>query len=122
MLPIRFRSVGGIMSDVNARYDRTDAARVAHEARTEVELLRMDVERILIICEALWTILKEQHGCTDEDLVNRMAEIDMKDGVLDGKVAKKPPAKCPHCQRTLHKQRPWCLYCGGQVLQDPFAR
>jgi len=110
------------MSEVSARYDRAEATRAAREARTEVDLLRMDVERLLIICEALWTILKEQHGCTDEDLARRMAEIDMRDGALDGKVAKGPPAMCPHCKRTLHKRRPWCLYCGGQVLQDPFAR
>ncbi|MEJ5171431.1 MAG: glutamate synthase-related protein, partial [Fimbriimonadales bacterium] len=28
----------------------------------------MEVERLLMICEALWTFLKEQHGYTDEDL------------------------------------------------------
>jgi hypothetical protein len=111
-----------MFSDVSAQYDRAEAVEAARGARTEVELLRMDVERLLIISEALWTILKEQHGGTDEDLARRMAEIDLADGALDGKVAKEPPATCPHCKRTLHKRRPWCLYCGGQVLQDPFAR
>jgi len=53
---------------VSARYDRAEAVKASRDARTEVELLRMDVERLLIICETLWTILKEQHGGTDEDL------------------------------------------------------
>lgn len=117
-----FRPVTGIMSEVSARHDREEAVKASRDARTEVELLRMDVERLLIISEALWRMLREKGGYTDEDLVNRMVEIDMRDGALDGKVAKGPPAQCPHCKRTLHKRRPWCLYCGGQVLQDPFAR
>ncbi|HUU32157.1 MAG TPA: hypothetical protein VMY69_08675 [Phycisphaerae bacterium] len=117
-----FRPVTGMFSDVSARYDRAEAAEAARGARMEVELLRMDVERLLIISEALWRLLREKGGYADEDLVNRMVEIDMRDGALDGKVAKGPPATCPHCKRTLHKRRPWCLYCGGQVLQDPFAR
>jgi hypothetical protein len=117
-----FRPVTGMFSDVSARYDRAEAAEIARGARTEVEWLRMDVERLLIISEALWTMVKESQGYADEELANRMAQIDMKDGVLDGKVAKEPPATCPHCKRTLYKHRPWCLYCGGQVLQAPFAR
>jgi len=65
---MRLRPVTGIFSDVSARYDRAEAVKASRDARTEVELLRMDVERLLIICETLWTILKEQHGGTDEDL------------------------------------------------------
>ena len=92
---MRSHPVTSMFSDIRALYDRADAVDAAREARTEVELLRMDVERLLIISEALWRMLREKGGYTDEDLVNRMAEIDLRDGALDGKVAKGPPAQCP---------------------------
>jgi hypothetical protein len=98
------------------------AASAAAQSRTEVQLLRQDVERLLMICEALWGVLKEQHGWTDQELVRRIQEIDLADGQLDGKVAPQPPAVCPQCSRTLNRRRSTCLYCGTEVEGDPFER
>ena len=75
-----------------------------------------------MISEALWTLVKEQHGYDDEALAGRIREIDMKDGKLDGRVAPSAPSVCPNCGRTLSRQRPVCMYCGASGGQDPFAR
>ena len=76
-----------------------------------------------MITEALWTILKEQHGFDDADLIDRINEIDLRDGKLDGRVKEKEgPLSCPKCNRTLSRQRPTCLYCGTAIARDPFAR
>ena len=88
----------------------------------EVETLEFQVERLLMITEALWSILKEKHGYSDGELINRIAMIDLKDGKLDGKVAKSEPAQCPSCNRALNRQRSVCIYCGEKVVQDPFGR
>jgi hypothetical protein len=81
-----------------------------------------DVERLLMIAEALWTFLKQQHGYKDDDLARLVKDIDMRDGSLDGRVAPSEPRPCPYCGRILGKARPFCYYCGKPVQADPFAR
>ena len=73
----------------------------AVRATTEVRLLKHHIERILMITEALWDILKEQHGCSDEELRKRVEQIDMRDGKLDGRVAASGVRSCPHCKRPV---------------------
>lgn len=102
--------------------DAQDARSAAREARTEVDLLKLDVERLLMISEALWQILKENHGYDDNELIRRIAQIDLRDGRLDGRVAAGAPTECPHCHHTLIKKRPFCMYCGKPVATDPFQR
>ncbi len=76
-----------------------------------------------MITEALWSILKEQHGYSDEELVKRVSEIDMRDGALDGRVATEESRVCPECNRShIARNRPRCLYCGARITNDPFER
>jgi hypothetical protein len=104
--------------------DGESVSRAATDVRTQNEFIQCDVEKLFMLTEALWTILKEKHGCTDAELVQRVQEIDMRDGKLDGKVAKVKP-DCPKCSRKLMGKRPVCLYCGAEVARvdlQPFSR
>jgi hypothetical protein len=98
------------------------AATTATQARSQVELMQMDVERLLMITEALWTMLRDEHGYTDDQLIQKVQEIDMRDGRLDGKVAKQPPSQCPQCGRAMSARRPMCVFCGTASSGDPFQR
>jgi len=111
-----------VVRDPTAGFSAVAAQAEAREAKSDVDGLRFDVERLLMVTEALWMILKEQLGYTDDELYRRVAEIDMRDGKLDGKVAKTQPATCPHCNRTIIGRRPTCLYCGQAVSPDLFKR
>lgn len=99
------------------------AARTASEVRTQNDAIKFDVEKLFMITEALWECLKQQHGYTDESLINMIEEIDLRDGRLDGKVAKSAdrPA-CKDCGRILIRRQARCLYCGAVAVQDPFKR
>ena len=104
--------------------DGESVSRAATDGRAQNEFIQCDVEKLFMITEALWTILKEKHGCTDAELVQRVQEIDLRDGKLDGKVAKVNP-DCPKCSRKLMGKRPVCLYCGAEVARvdlQPFSR
>jgi len=103
-------------------HSAADARVAAREAKTEVEDLRGDVERLLLVTEALWRIARERWECTDADLVQRIQEIDLEDGKLDGRKAPTPARDCPHCQRKLLKHQPRCFYCGKPVEFQPFER
>lgn len=109
--------------DVTAAKSTAREARAeAQKARTEMELLRTDVERLLLITEALWMFVKKEHGYSDEQLQEVIAQIDLRDGRLDGRVAQDPPQNCPGCGRVLARKRPFCIYCGSTVQLDPFVR
>ena len=99
------------------------AARTAAEVRTQNETIKFDIEKLFMITEALWTLLKEQHGYTDENLIEMIEKIDLRDGKLDGKVAKSVERPtCPQCGRVLIRNQPRCLYCGAVAPQNPFGR
>jgi ribosomal protein S27AE len=98
------------------------ASRTAAQVRTQNETITSDIEKLFMITESLWTILKEHHGYTDEHLGTMMQDIDLRDGKLDGKVAKQQNPACPQCERILMGKHPVCLYCGTAVVREPFER
>jgi len=98
-------------------------ASVATDIRTQNETIKFDIEKLFQITEALWTILKEQHGYTDEHLAQLIQDIDLRDGKLDGKVAKAAERPtCPQCGRVLIRNQVRCLYCNADVPLRPFER
>jgi hypothetical protein len=106
------------------------AVNLSQEARTaarevmqrEIEELRKDVDRLLMINEAMWKMLRERLEFTDAELVQRIHDIDLEDGHLNGRKGPSAPRKCPHCEKPLSKHRPTCLYCGKPVEFLPFER
>jgi hypothetical protein len=88
----------------------------------EVTALRSEIERLLLITEALWRIVKEKVQCDENELIKQITIIDLEDGKLDARKPSTPPQPCPKCGRVLTKHRPRCLFCGEPVATDPFAR
>ncbi|MEO8351512.1 MAG: hypothetical protein ABI680_07255 [Chthoniobacteraceae bacterium] len=114
-----FTSLASDMADFQGGPTKNPASRVP---TSDIESLKFEVERLLMISEALWRILKEKHGCDDNELMKQITLIDLEDGRLDGRKEKSPPRSCPKCQRTLIKNRPRCFYCAEPIAADPFAR
>ena len=54
--------------------------------------------------------------------MDKINEIDLRDGDQDGKVAKKPIENCTQCDRPLLRNKPFCLYCGATVDRSAFER
>jgi len=96
----------------------TDAA--AASARQSADELELRLERAMLANEAMWSLLREKLNLTDVDLAQRINEIDLSDGTLDGKV-RKSAVSCPRCQRAIARRFNKCMYCGQMVVQDPFA-
>ena len=99
------------------------ANRAAAEVRTKNEMIQFDIEKLFMITEALWEILKYHHGYTDDQLTQMIQDIDLRDGKLDGKVAKSAERPtCTECGRTIIQKQARCLYCGAPAPQQPFER
>jgi hypothetical protein len=114
--------IGSGISSGYASIEATAAQNTAREAQTQVELLTHDVDRLLLITEVLWTLMKRQHGYTDDVLTQLIEEIDQKKTVVDGIAVKNPPLLCPSCHRPNSAKRMFCLYCGAAIPGNPFAR
>lgn len=101
--------------------ERADAAmRKAADASSEVTKLENRLDRLHLITQALWELVRKKLALTDEDLTKLIEEIDLRDGVRNGKVAIKP-ITCPDCKRPASVRTDMCLYCGKQVeRKNPF--
>ena len=105
---------------VAAAAQAAEATGKARGARRRVEELESRLDRSMLACEAMWTLLRDKLGVTDIELIDRIHEIDLSDGQLDGKV-RRGAVSCPKCSRTISPRFPKCMYCGQPVMHDPFA-
>jgi RNA polymerase subunit RPABC4/transcription elongation factor Spt4 len=88
----------------------------------EVKALRGAVNKLMLINRALWEIIAEEKGLDDKYLMDKVNEIDLRDGTYDGKLVT-AIMLCPSCERTLFKGHDKCLYCGStDTATDPFYK
>lgn len=97
-------------------HDVDEALDTAEETKSEADLLKHDVDRLMMITEALWTFLKKEHGYSDDDLVKAIGVIDLRNSGAN----KDEQEKCPNCGRMISAHRRLCLYCGKPVPQSLF--
>ena len=90
--------------------------------KREIEFLANEVGRLFMINQALWELVGEKLGLSDEDIIEKVNEIDGRDGRLDGRKAKSEPGSCPACGRILLRGKPVCIYCGEESGVSPFKR
>jgi hypothetical protein len=114
--------VGSGITSGYASMEASEAKTAAREAQTKVELLTHDIDRLLLLSEALWTLMKQQHGFADDVLLGLIEEIDRKKTTVNGLAVKNPPQLCPSCHRPNSAGRLFCLYCGKPIPGNPFAR
>jgi hypothetical protein len=100
----------------------TQAENAAREAQSRLESMKHDIDRVLLITEALWTFMKEQHGYTDDTLVQLIQDLEHQKTTALGTSIKEPPVTCPSCSRPNTATRPFCMYCGKPLKMNPFAR
>lgn len=113
------RRIGDLERQIAER--RHDPAAKADELTEFSVVLQDRIDKLLLINMAMWSILEEKLGITEADLAQRVQDIDLRDGTLDGR----PPqaaAVCKACNRPISRRHQRCLYCGGQTgAGSPFA-
>lgn len=81
---------------------------------SDFQKLENRVETLSLTCQALWELLRESNHFTEEQVMQKMQEIDLRDGVVDGKIGQQVVV-CPKCKRNSNSKRKVCLYCGGDL-------
>jgi hypothetical protein len=107
--------IGSLKQELDdVKHDARQEASSAIEAAYLPHMKSFD--KLSLICQAMWTLIKEKTDLTDEDLIKMVTELDLKDGVLDGKYTK-PPVDCPKCGAKICRKFNRCLFCGEEYSE-----
>lgn len=95
------------------------AKQVAKQAEQSAQFIEFDlasrIDHLSLVCRAMWEILRDSHGVSEDMLLTKVREIDLRDGKLDGKYLKEV-RKCTKCQRVMNPRHFKCIYCGEEAL------
>ena len=89
------------------------AQRQANEMRGDVRDLIARIQRLSLLNQAMWEIMSERLGVTDADLERKAQEVDLRDGVADGRITQKA-VRCPQCHRVNNSRHRQCMYCSTE--------
>jgi hypothetical protein len=105
-----------------AQVDAQHTRDVARESAMSSDKTRKNTERLYLVVQAMWELLKDKAGLTDADLDAKVQEIDMRDGRLDGQDSTQTdPLTCRQCGRTILSGQAQCSWCGTQAEGGPFT-
>ena len=96
------------------------AQSAARNAERDAALTDDRLERLALVCMAMWSLIQDKTNLTEQDLLDRVKTLDLMDGVEDGK-ATQTVAKCRKCERVMAPRHKRCLYCGAdRLVQSAF--
>ena len=85
-----------------------------------VNTLEGRLDRLALISRAMFELLQEKTGVSEQDLMRKVAEVDIRDGKADGKMTPLS-RKCPSCDSMISPRFNRCLFCGYRdESSDPF--
>lgn len=82
--------------------------------RAQVEELQRRLETMTLAAQALWELLRAQGRYSDTDLLEKMQEVDLRDGEADGRITS-GLVNCPGCGRRNRSTRRHCVFCGASL-------
>lgn len=97
-----------------------EAIRAASKAGVpsdEMRSLSSQVDRLTLACQAMWELVRERTELTEEDLAQKIEEIDARDGEVDGKMGARI-VPCPSCGRNSNSRRSSCVWCGEPIERE----
>lgn len=93
------------------------ASSKAEDATAELARLKRQVEHLTLVSQAMWELLRQHNGLTDEQLRAQVLEVDLRDGAADGKIAAQTLV-CGNCGNNTHSRRKLCVMC-GELVERP---
>lgn len=80
----------------------------------KVAILENRVENLILLNQAMWSLLQEKNGLSEKDLLEKVEELDLADGKADGRLnlsGDKKPWKCEKCQKENSPRFRFCVKC-----------
>lgn len=102
----------GQISSANQSADR--AENKANAVASDLARTHRRIERLSLCCQAMWELLRDKYGLTEDELQTRILEIDLRDGSTDGKM-RTQIVDCPSCGSKTNTKRSLCVICGAPL-------
>lgn len=80
--------------------------------RAQVEDLQRRLDTMTLAAQAMWELLGAHGRFSDTDLLEKMQEVDRRDGEADGRISS-GLVNCPGCGRRNRTSRRHCVFCGA---------
>lgn len=105
-----------------AKQHAQETRHIAKDTQRQIDELEDRIDHLTMITAAIWTLLQQRTGMSNQQLLDQVQAIDLSDGQLDGRV-RKDTRPCSKCRRAIAPRHLRCIYCGEQASQvDPFDR
>ena len=101
----QIRSLQGELNSLSSSMNR--------QAMEQGHNLYSKLDQLVLFNQAVAEILEERYGITTDDILNKMNEMDLRDGQKDGKYHRTPKT-CPECDSKVNTRLNRCLFCGYQ--------
>jgi hypothetical protein len=108
-MPIGGLGYGGGQRDASA--SSAAASTAAPMAQRDARHAEDKLDRLALINMAMWSLMQDKLGHTEEDLMERVQLLDQMDGSDDGK-ATRSVSQCRACGRPMGPRHRKCMYCG----------
>lgn len=89
------------------------------EAR--LKQLEANQERLFLVCTALTELIRDKNLVTEAEVLAKLQEVDLRDGMADGKFGGVQVVACPHCGNRTKIRHLNCIYCGKPLTGSPEA-
>ncbi len=115
-----FHVAGTYRATDTVAQDRANRAQsLASQASGEIKDLQRQVERLSLLNQALWELIREKLQLTDADLERMAQDVDLRDGVADGRITARA-VRCPTCTRVNNTRHKKCIYCATEFASMLF--
>jgi hypothetical protein len=93
----------------------------AEGARRAALALEDKVNQLALICRAMFELIQNSTGLSEQELRDKIVEIDLRDGQADGRMSPQPK-RCPKCEAMMSPKFRRCLFCGCEdSAANPFV-
>src|SRR5262245_37698627 len=97
-----------------AKADAAQAEREVSRYSDRIRELESTINRLALASQAMWELLQNRVGITEQELIAKIAEIDLRDGAEDQRISTRL-ITCPNCHQTLTTKHTRCIYCGTEL-------
>lgn len=95
---------------IAASAEAKQALSKSYKSKADISSLEKKLDRVVLLNQAIWSLVKLQTNLTESDLMQEIKRLDMLDGQLDGKIVE--TKKCSKCSTILAASADSCYQCG----------
>lgn len=98
----------------NTQQEARAAGAKADAVVAEFGRMQRRLDRLSLATQAMWELLRDRAGITEEELKTKILEVDLRDGMTDGRMSTQI-TDCPKCGAKTNSKRATCVMCGAPL-------